>query len=76
MINYKEQKFSKQELDSIFISSTNVLPIINMLKSGEMNRDVIEEELRNLKVSTFTTQNSMFNKNEFDIFGAMKDDST
>ena len=78
-INYdklQRTKFSKQELDSIFISSTNVLPIINMLKSGEMNRDVIEEELRNLKSEYFTTQNSMFNKNEFDIFGAMKDDST
>lgn len=78
-INYdklQRTKFSKQELDSIFISSTNVLPIINMLKSGEMNRDIIEEELRNLKSEYFTTQNSMFNKNEFDIFGAMKDDST
>lgn len=78
-INYdklQRTKFSKQELDSIFISSTNVLPIINMLKSGEMNREVIEEELRNLKSEYFTTQNSMFSKNEFDIFGAMKDDST
>lgn len=78
-INYdklQRTKFSKQELDSIFISSTNVLPIINMLKSGEMNREVIEEELRNLKSEYFTTQNSMFNKNDFDIFGAMKDDST
>lgn len=69
-------KFSKQELDSAFIASTNVLPIINMLKNGDMNKDVIEEELRTLKSEYFTSQNSTFSKNEFDIFGSMKDDST
>ena len=41
-----------------------------------MNKDVIEEELRTLKSEYFTSQNSTFSKNEFDIFGSMKDDST
>lgn len=70
-------KFSKQELDSIFIAGTNVLPMINMLKNGDMDKDVIEEQLRSLKSEYFTTSNSSIsNKVDFDIFGSMKDDST
>ena len=51
-INYDKMqrtKFSKQELDSIFMASTNVLPIINMLKNEEMDKDIIEDFLRSLK---------------------------
>lgn len=76
-INYdklQRTKFSKQEMDSIFISNTNVLPILNMLKSGEMDKDVIEELLRSLKSEYFTTTNNT--KIDFDIFGSMKDDPT
>lgn len=70
-------KFSKQELDSIFIAGTNVLPMINMLKNGDMDKDVIEEQLRSLKSEYFTTSNSSISsKIDFDIFGSMKDDST
>lgn len=67
-------KFSKQELDSLFIASTNVLPILNMLKNGDMNKDIIEDLLRSLKSEYFTSSSSL--KNDFDIFGSMKDDST
>lgn len=67
-------KFSKQELDSLFIASTNVLPILNMLKSGDMDKDIIEDLLRSLKSEYFTSSSSL--KNDFDIFGSMKDDST
>ncbi|MCI8291193.1 MAG: hypothetical protein HFJ25_02930 [Clostridia bacterium] len=67
-------KFSKQELDSIFIASTNVLPIINMLKNGDMNKDIIEDLLRSLKSEYFTSTSSL--KTDFDIFGSIKDDST
>lgn len=70
-------KFSKQELDSIYLASTNVLPIINMLKNGDMDKDVIEEQLRSLKSEYFTTSNSaLSSKIDFDIFGTMKDDPT
>ncbi len=68
-------KFSKSELDGIFIATTNVLPVINMIKDGEMNKDVIDELLRNLKSEYFTTLPSSA-KNDFDIFGSMKEDST
>lgn len=70
-------KFSKQELDSIYVASTNVLPIINMLKNGDMNKDVLEEQLRSLKSEYFTSSNStLSSKVDFDIFGSMKDDPT
>lgn len=67
-------KFSRQEMDNIFIASTNVLPVINMLKHGDMDKDVIEELLRSLKSEYFTNAN--VSKSDFDIFGAMKEDST
>ena len=70
-------KFSKQELDSIYVASTNVLPIINMLKNGDMDKDVLEEQLRSLKSEYFTSSNStLSSKVYFDIFGSMKDDPT
>ena len=70
-------KFSKQELDSIYVASTNVLPIINMLKNGDMDKDVIEEQLRSLKSEYFTSSNStLSSKVDFDIFGSMRDDPT
>lgn len=70
-------KFSKQELDSIYVASTNVLPIINMLKNGDMDKDVLEEQLRSLKSEYFTSSNSTLgSKIDFDIFGSMKDDPT
>ena len=78
-INYdklQRTKFSKQEFDSLFIANTNVLPVINMLKNEDMDKDVIDELLRNLKSEYFTTSNSSKSKNDFDIFGAMKEDST
>lgn len=67
-------KFSKQEMDNVFIASTNVLPIINMFKAGDMDKDAIEELLRSLKSEYFTTNSSI--KTDFDIFGSMKEDST
>lgn len=67
-------KLSKVEMDNLFIASTNVLPVINMLKCGDMNKDVLEETLRGLKSEYFTSNSSI--KTDFDIFGAMKDDSS
>ena len=70
-------KFSKQELDSIFIACTNVLPIINMLKNKDMNKDAIDNLFRDLKSEYLTSTSSYSSKkNDFDIFGSMKDDST
>lgn len=79
-VNYdklERTKFSKQELDSVFIAGTNVLPMINMLKNGDMDKDVIEDQLRSLKSEYFTSSNSMISgKVDFDIFGSIKDDAT
>ena len=68
-------KLSNLELDNVFVASTNVLPVINMLKNGDMNKDVLEETLRSLKSEYFTTSSSS-TKNDFDIFGSIKEDST
>ncbi len=68
-------KFSKKEMDDIFIATTNVLPVINMIRDGEMNKDIIDELLRSLKSEYFMSSPSTA-KTDFDIFGTMKEDST
>ena len=70
-------KFSKQELDSIYLASTNVLPIINMLKNGDMDKEVIEEQLRSLKSEYFTSSNStLCSKVDLDICRTNRDETT
>lgn len=67
-------KFSKQELDSLYLATTNVLPELNMLKNSDMDKGVIEDLLSNLKKEYLESEEEA--KSEFDIFGGMKDDST
>ena len=48
-----------------------------MLKNGDMDKEVIEEQLRSLKSEYFTSSNStLSSKVDFDIFGSMRDDPT
>ena len=67
-------KFSKQEFDSIYLATTNVLPELNMLKNQDMDKDILEELLSNLKKEYLESEEEA--KSEFDIFGGMKEDST
>ncbi|MCI8621543.1 MAG: hypothetical protein HFJ50_07580 [Clostridia bacterium] len=67
------EKLNKEECDSIFIASTNVLEDINTLKSGkEANfkgalKEIKEEALK---------EEVLFASEEFDIFGTMTKDKT
>ena len=67
-------KFSKQEFDSLYLATTNVLPELNMLKNNEMDKAVLESLLSNLKREYVNTEAEA--TSEFDIFGGMKEDST
>ena len=67
-------KFSKQELDGLYLTTTNVLPQLNMLKNHDMDKDVLEDLLSNLQREYL--ENEAEAKSEFDIFGGMKEDST
>lgn len=69
-------KLSKNELDNLFVSyDSELLPIINMLKAGDMDKDVIEQVFMDLKKEYART--ALQGKEEsFDVFGSMRDDMT
>lgn len=87
--NYKEDKeklgvkwdkwqraeLTKEELDAIYISTTNILPILNKVKLGEIDPKEIEKSLKKLKEEA-KEEKSLWEKEDFDIFGGMLDDST
>ncbi|MBR3153006.1 MAG: hypothetical protein IKF52_05360 [Clostridia bacterium] len=66
-------KFSKEETDSIFLTTTDILPVINMLKAGEMDKNAIDLVLEQLKNRHFSEKRE---EETFDIFGGQEDDST
>ena len=70
----QRNKFSKQEFDSLYLATTNVLPELNMLKNKDMDRDVLESLLTDLQKEY--KENEEEANSEFDIFGGMKEDST
>ena len=45
----QRKKLSKEEIDSIFVANSNVLPILNMLRAGEMDQNAINNTLERLK---------------------------
>ena len=70
----QRNKFSKQEFDSLYLATTNVLPELNMLKNKDMDRDVLESLLTDLQKEYMENEEEA--NSEFDIFGGMKEDST
>ena len=89
VFNYKEDKeefgknmdsmqrrvLLKQETDSIYITTTNLLDIINKVKNMEVTPKEIENSLKELK-NQAKEEKSLTEKEEFDIFGAIVEDST
>ncbi len=66
-------KLSKDELDNIFIATTDVLAILNMLKAGDMDKDIIDNLLKQLKEEYYSGGKS---EELFDIFGNQQEDYT
>ena len=68
-------KLSKTELDNVFLANDKeILPIINMLKAGDMDKDEIEKVFMSLKKQYSKT--SLQGEDSFDVLGATKDDLT
>lgn len=67
----QRNKLSKEELDSIYLSSTFVLEDINKVSKGEQ---ITEEHLQSLKEKSIK-ENSLLDKDSFDIFGGMAYDN-
>ena len=67
----QRSNLSKQELDSIFLTSTFILENINQILKGE---EITEEQLKFLKQKA-KEENSLLDKENFDIFGGMAYDN-
>ena len=67
------EKFSKEDFDSIFMTSTESLEDINILRQNE-NAD-FEKRINALKEEALQTE-ILFSSEDFDIFGSMSEDRT
>ena len=70
MDRVQRRKLSKTETDSIFITTTNLIDILNKVKKNEILPKEIEASLKELK------KESNNGEYEFDIFGGIGQDST
>ena len=75
-IDKKQRKtLSKEELDSIYITTTDVLEILNKIKSNEITPKQISDNLKKLKEQA-KSEKSLTELEEFDVFGGIIEDKT
>lgn len=71
----QREKLSKEEKDSVFISSTQILPTLNKIKTLVKITDTkVEELLEELKEEAKQSE-KLYNNGEYDIFGAISEDN-
>lgn len=69
----QKRVLSKEECDAIFIANTNILYDLNRIRTGiQVSKDSFEE----LKKELLNQNEILFNQNDFDIFGNVKEDKT
>lgn len=73
MDNIQRKSLTKQELDSIYIASTDLIEILNKVKNNEVAPKDITASLRELKKQAIE-EKTLSEKEEFDIFGGMAQD--
>lgn len=67
-------KLSKEETDSLYIASTELIEIINLLRSGKMDKQKMEAALTYLK-DEFNKNRLYIESEVFDIFGNIDNDN-
>lgn len=67
-------KLSKEETDSLYIASTELIEIINLLRSGKMDKQKMEAALTYLK-DEFNKNRLYIESELFDIFGNIDNDN-
>ena len=68
-------KLSQEELDAIFVANSDVLDIINSIKSNHGNNEDIQNKLDEL-IERYENDRLTISKETFDIFGNIKNDNT
>jgi hypothetical protein len=71
----QRKTLTKEETDSIFIATTNLLEILNRVKTNTILPKELESNLKEVKVEE-AQEKSLTEPEEFDIFGGMIEDST
>lgn len=74
MDELQRKNLNKDETDSVFITSTNVIDLLNKIKINEFLPKDIENKLKELKKEA--VQEKTLTDEEFDIFGGTFQDST
>ena len=75
MDRLQRKNLSKDETDSIFILTTNLLPLINKIKINDFQPKDIDNSLKEIKKEAIE-ERDLTDKEEFDIFGGIVQDST
>ena len=75
MDKMQRKNLSKEETDSLYITTTNLLPLLNRIKINDFQPKDIENALKDMKKEA-ADEKSLSEKEEFDIFGGMLQDST
>ena len=70
----QRRKLSKEEMDSIFVANSKVIDVLNDLKKGKMDENLIKEVFHMLK-EEFNKNRLTINEESFDIFGNITDDT-
>lgn len=70
MDKIQRRALSKQEMDSVYITTTNLLEILNKVKNNEVVPKDITANLKELKQEAIE-EKALMGKDEFDIFGGI-----
>ena len=74
MDKMQRKALTKEETDSIYITTTNVIELLNKVKNNEVLPKEIEASLKELKKEAIQEKTLIYE--EFDIFGGIVKDST
>ncbi len=75
MDQVQRRTLTKEETDSVYLTTTSLLPLLNKVKNNEVLPKEIENNLKDLKKEA-KEENVLNEIEEFDIFGGMSQDAT
>ncbi len=75
MDKMQRKNLTKDETDSIYITTTSLLPLLNKIKINELQPKDIENALKEIKKEAIE-EKTLSEKEEFDIFGGLLQDPT
>ena len=75
MDKMQRKNLNKEETDSVYITTTDLLPLLNKIKINEFQPKDIENALKEIKKEAID-EKTLSEKEEFDIFGGLLQDPT